>query len=235
MTKLIHAGAFVACLSFGAGLACTVQQTASPGGADAGTDAATAGTMGGTLSCLAILQCVADCPDSDVTCADTCVGKGSDGQAKAGVLATCIDAKKCTEETCLRSMCGPSLDACVNSSTPTPTGTPLQGTAPAGSVPTELVGSYARANYGQTTRVGLNANGTGTYQTAISSLTAGCTSTSSTSQTGNAVVTGTTITIYATEATTTQKQCSAPLQTINAPQRHHAQRRRLDVRRQVPG
>jgi hypothetical protein len=196
-------------------LACTTAQTAGPTTGDGGVGVDSGAPRSGALSCLAVLQCAADCAASDTACPDACLAKGStDGQTNATALAGCIGKEGCSDATCVQTKCASSLDTCVTSSTPPPTGTPLQGSGPAGSVPSELVGSWARANYGQTTRVVLNADGTGSYQSGISSLTAGCTSTSSTTQAGNAVVGAGTITIYATDVTTTQKQCGAAMQSV---------------------
>jgi hypothetical protein len=215
MSKVGHAARLSCLLSCISSLACTTAQSASPTTGDGGAGVDSGAPAGGVLSCLAVLQCAADCAASDAACPDACLAKGStDAQTNASALASCISKEGCSDATCVQTKCASSLDTCVTSSTPQPTGTPLQGSGPAGSVPSELVGSWARANYGQTTRVVLNADGTGSYQSAISSLTAGCTSTSSTTQAGNAVVGAGTITIYATDVTTTQKQCGAAMQSV---------------------
>lgn len=195
--------------------ACTAPAngTARGAGADGGAaapDAATADPAG--LTCLVIVQCITDCATSDSACADGCVTKGSpEGQRTVTALATCIDKEKCTDETCLQAKCQPSLDECATSSARGPSGRPAQGSAPPGDVPADMVGSYARANYGQTTRLILRADGTGSYQIAVASTTSGCFTTSSTTESGNAVVATDKITIYSTATLSERKICSAPI------------------------
>lgn len=200
--------------------ACTVNQTntgapkADAGGvanADAGS-----GAVSSALTCLAIIQCIVECPDADAACPDACFGKGSPtGQSNAEALAVCIDKQKCADETCLQAKCMAPLEACVTSSATPPSGKPLQGNVPPGSVPSDMVGSFVRANYGTTVRLTLKADGTGSYQVADASRTSGCFSTTSTTDSGNAVVTSDTIKIYATEVLVERKVCSSPIEREN--------------------
>lgn len=215
--------AVASCLSFASLLtlssACTMNQTsigAPEAGADAGSKADAATAASSALTCLAIIQCVVECPDADAACPDGCLAKGSpEGQRNAEALAVCIDKQKCADETCLQTKCMAPLEECVTSSATPPSGKPLQGNVPPGSVPSDMVGSFVRANYGTTVRLTLKADGTGSYQIADASRTSGCFSTTSTTESGNAVVTSDTITIYATEVLVERKVCSSPVEREN--------------------
>ena len=215
--------AVVSCLSISSLLACTIQQKGTPatgtagaptsdGGLGLGQDSqpAPAASSADGLSCLAIVQCITECAQGDMACPDACGEKGSpDGKAKILAFAECIDKEKCTDETCLQTKCKTSLEACVTSSAPVPSGKPLEGSSPPGNVPADLVGSFVKVSFGSTTRLTLNSDGTGTWQLGNTSTSTGCTSSTSVFQTGNAVVDADKITIYATDVSTRQKICTA--------------------------
>jgi hypothetical protein len=181
------------------------------GGAEPAPDV---GTEAGAsaISCLQILQCVGDCGDTDQECADACVVLGSeDAQTKVIALSDCITTESCEDLECTQTNCADSLDACVSSSAPpAPDGKPLDGTPPKGSVPDELVGTWSRTNYGATDRLVLDADGTGSAFIGIAGGAGGCITVSSSTEEGNVVVTADLITIYATNVTNAEKDCSAP-------------------------
>ena len=68
----------------------------------------------------------------------------------------------------MQDKCAVSLSACVGSSAPVNTGEPLTTAAPPGSVPDDLVGSWAGARNGSTERLIFNADGTGEWHSTIS-------------------------------------------------------------------
>lgn len=176
------------------------------GGKDGGTSASVA------LNCAAILNCAAACADNDDACANACLANGSsDAQSTATALAQCYNDHACADAACLNTNCSNELDACFSQGKPT--GTPLDPTSTTpGSVPANLVGSWAMANYGATNRFKFNADGTGYYQT---SLTQGdsCLITENTTWDGTAVIDDTTITVYATTVTNTRDECGTRSQT----------------------
>ncbi|MHB8874966.1 MAG: hypothetical protein ACYC8T_14865 [Myxococcaceae bacterium] len=169
------------------------------------------------LSCLQILKCIIDCPDIDTACPDACVEKGSvEGKANVISFAQCIETNGCTDATCLQTNCAASLNLCVTSSAPDTGGTPLQGTAPPGSVPADLVGVWSGARDGITQEMTFNADGTGVWMSAITWQQYACLSFKRTTRTGNFVVgeQGAAaygpITVYATSVETSERQCVPP-------------------------
>jgi hypothetical protein len=190
---------------------CTVQKanaTGSSGGtsADGGVTAAAPG-----LSCLQIVQCIADCPDTDAACPDACANKGtSEGKANILAFGNCIETEKCTESTCIQEKCAESLNACVSSSSPKGTGTARAGDAPPGSVPADLAGTWAGARDGITQRLVLGADGSGSWMTGIVSKQSACFSYNRVLRTGNVVVADKKITIYATSVVESIQECAPP-------------------------
>ncbi|MEZ4222800.1 MAG: hypothetical protein R3B13_17800 [Polyangiaceae bacterium] len=95
-------------------------------------------------SCFDILGCIANCPDGDDACLDTCFAGGSStGQQQLLALLTCMDQKQCTEVSCIETQCTNELATCLDSSTVGGNPNP-GGTVPTGSIPTELVGHWVR-------------------------------------------------------------------------------------------
>ena len=184
---------------------CTPAQ-ATPSGVDGG--GATASAPG--LSCLQVVQCAVDC-GADNACADACGEKGTaEGTANATALAACIDTEQCTDPTCVKDKCAGPVDVCVSSSAAPRTGTALEGSAPPGSVPSDLVGVWSGARNGQTERLTFNADGTGEWMSSDGSVQSACVSFNRTIRTGNFVVTDTTITVYATKVVNSVQQCAPP-------------------------
>jgi len=213
MSKIV---ALVLCMSGLAACTVTTQgaQTGDGGapavGVDGGGDGgAPTGSAG--ISCLQVLQCVADCASSDNACPDACAAKGTpEAQAQVSAFATCIQKEACTDAACAEAKCSPSLTACASASAPAPEGTPSTGAAPPpGNVPADLVGTWSRTNYGATDRIVLNADGTGSVFAGISSLAGGCVELNSTTEAGTAVVTADLITVYANDVTNVEKTCGA--------------------------
>jgi hypothetical protein len=114
------------------------------------------------------------------------------------------------DATCIQTQCTATLNDCVTSSAPAPSGMPLDGAPPQGSVPANLVGTWSHTNFGTTNRIVLKADGTGSSFIGIAGGDAGCITLNSTTDAGNAVVTSDLITIYATQVTNLEKDCSAP-------------------------
>lgn len=189
--------------------ACTVvQQKAAPSGSSPG-DAGSAAAPH-LLSCLQIFQCAGNCADSDAPCPDACLASGTaDAQSQASTLADCIQKQSCTDAACVQSKCATSLDGCVKGSAPTPAGAPLAGAPPTGSVPPDLVGTWAHDEVSNYSLV-LNADGTGSWGIALEYTLAGCAVIESSLESGNAVVTGDMITLYASNVSNLSKQCSSP-------------------------
>lgn len=169
------------------------------------------GATTGSLSCLGVLQCAADCPSSDTACSDACQLKGTaTAQTNVSIFATCANSHSCTDAMCLQTQCKTSLETCVGSSAPKSDGTPLTGTAPPGSVPADLVGVWSNTNYGDTRRLTLNADGTATWFRGIANVYSSvCTQLNNTTETGTAVVSTDTITVYATTVTNVEKVCAS--------------------------
>lgn len=167
------------------------------------------------LACAAIFDCADACADEP--CTDVCLARGSsDAQQSALALARCYTDNACADATCLQTNCQGEIDTCFAQGQPT--GTPLAGgsTTP-GSVPAELAGSWVHAAWGQTERFTLEADGTGSYQSGITSTTT-CALTQNTTWDGTVVVDATTITIYGTNVTYTRLQCGLKTTTTNPPQ-----------------
>ncbi len=203
----------VACLVAGVHVGCTVTEAKPTSRAnDAGNDAGVASSEAPPLSCLQILQCIVDCPSADEACPDACGEKGS-SESKPILLAfaTCVDREKCTDADCVQTKCADSLNACVTSSAPKKSQLPLQGGAPAGSVPGELVGVWSGAWSGATERLTFNSDGTGSWMSAVVvTQRSGCFSFTRTTRTGTVVIDPTKITLYATEILSQVQECKAP-------------------------
>jgi hypothetical protein len=154
-----------------------------------------------------------DCPEAESACPDACAEKGTpEGKSTVIAFATCVDREKCTDANCIKEKCAESLDACVTSSTPTSGGAPLEGSAPPGSVPADLVGTWAGARSGTTERLIFGADGSGSWTSSIvsSGEGGGCLSFTRLIRSGNAVITDKLITLYATSVVQQVQQCRPP-------------------------
>lgn len=219
MKKLLFPCVALAALLGVVGVSTGCTSTATGAGPDGGTPAVTSGgadggatASGSAISCLQILQCVGDCASTDTACGDACVAKGSpDAQTQAGTFADCLTKASCTDATCAQNSCGPSLNACVSASAPQAQGKPLasDGAPAQGSVPANLVGAWTRTSYGATDRIVLKADGTGSSFVGIAGGAGGCVTLSSSTEEGITVVSKDFITIYASDVTNVQKECSA--------------------------
>ena len=206
---LLVSTASVAALSFGLSVGCS-SQPANHAASDAGAGA-DALPPPPDLSCLQILQCIVACPDADAACPDACANKGSvEGKSTVLAFAACVDKEKCTDAACAQGKCGATLDECVASSTPKPGGSPLAGSAPPGSVPADLVGTWSGARNGVTERLVFNADGSGSWTTSDVTEYLGCFSFTRNSRSGNVVVTDTKITVYATSVVQSVQRCNPP-------------------------
>ncbi len=193
-----------------AALAATLVGLAQTGCSESGADPGVVAEAP-SLSCLEILQCIVDCPDGDDACPDACGERGTpQGQTDILSFATCINDEGCTEATCVQDKCAVSLAACVGSSAPVSTGEPLTTTAPPGSVPAELVGSWAGARNGSTERLIFNADGSGEWHSTVSWQQYACLSFTRLVRKGSFVVEDRIMTLHATSVVQTVRECSPP-------------------------
>lgn len=164
------------------------------------------------LSCMQILQCIADCADTATACPDACITKGTpEGKTNINAFGSCVEQAQCTELTCVEDNCKASLDACVTSSAPKSGGTPLGGTAPPGSVPADLVGTWSGARSGITERLVFNADGSGNWTSSILMKSQGsCLSFNRTIRDGNIVIDAKTITLHAITVVNSVQECRPP-------------------------
>lgn len=181
----LFSAASVVALSVGLSAGCTAPGQSSSG-ADAGGGGGAngeAGTGDAALTCSALFDCASKCPASnDTTCEDACVARGST-QAKDSVasLVACVQQNACGDDSaCIQSNCQKEVQDCTSS------GATVDGSAPAGQVPTDLVGRWQDSE----TIVDFRADGTVSYFLQWS----GC----STLDTGTAVATATEVTLYFT-------------------------------------
>lgn len=177
---------------------CTTTSVAP--GADGGTGADGGGGGGAkdsvALTCPSILDCASKCAANDSKCEDACLAQGSPAaKDQVNAVVACVTKNSCEDSACFGANCQSELKACV--AAPAKGGGQPLGNVPPGSVPGDIVGSYASASFGETVRVTLMADGTGTYQTGSAARVGSCLTTDSFFYTGNAVVTSDTITIYA--------------------------------------
>lgn len=222
----------VVVLCVGAFAGCTAKQGATA--ADAGS---TGEAGAGASSCLDILKCIADCPDTDSACPDGCAQKGTaEGQSAITGLASCVDSQKCTTGACVTEKCADPLKVCVDSSKLEPAmPPPLVGDAPPGSVPADLVGTWSATTDGNGGKLVLGADGTGSWFHGFSYLgypdgsSTSCLVIGSTTSSGTVVVEEAPagappggppygkITVYATSVVKSFRNCSGPLQNTNEP------------------
>ncbi len=187
----------------------------SAGKADGGGSASIQGTG---QSCLQIFSCMFDCASGDEPCLEACYEAGSEqGKSTLLTFAKCVEDEQCNDADCIQSRCGAQLSACVGESKPQSTGTPLQGSAPPGSVPADLAGAWVGARNGITQRLTLNADGTGSWETSIATKHYACLSSVSTVKTGSMLVAEKTITVYATSVVEYFRECVPPVQVTNYP------------------
>lgn len=176
---------------------CTAS-TPAAAGADGGAEGGGAGGANESvaLTCPSILDCASKCAANDSKCEDACLAQGSPAaKDQVNAIVACVTKNSCEDSACFEANCQSELKACV-AAPAKGAGQPL-GNVPPGNVPGDIVGSYASARFGETTRVTLVADGTGTYQTGSAARVGSCVTTDSFFYTGNAVVTSDTITIYA--------------------------------------
>jgi len=192
---ILLASTSLAMLSAVLAAGCTASNPATAAGTDGGTAGSTNDSV--ALTCPKILDCASKCVADDSKCEDGCLTQGSPAaKDQVNSLVTCVTENNCEDSACFEANCQSELKACV-APPASSIGQPLPGNVPAGDVPGDIVGSYAIASFGETTRVILRADGTGTYQTGSAARVGSCVTTDSFFYTGNAVVTSDRITIYA--------------------------------------
>lgn len=171
------------------GAACSPTTPSSKASPDGGGASATGTgmTAASALTCGGILECASKCGDNDAPCEDACIASGTpDAKTAAEAIVACITQFKCQDVTCFQESCSSELATCVKPAA----GQPLSGSAPAGSVPAELVGQWY--SHGEL----WDFKGDGSVVHGGSVNTSGC-ATGST-ESGAAVASGTTLTIYFT-------------------------------------
>lgn len=164
-------------------------------------------------TCLQSLQCIVACPENDEPCAEACNAKGTpQAQTQVIDLARCIETASCSDSSCVTTNCSTELTTCIGQSIPeTDPGAPIQGgNVPAGSVPSNMVGSWAGARYGQTERLVFNADGTARWESSTTSQYYACLYISGTYRTGTAVITDKTITFHAAQIEDRIHDCAGP-------------------------
>lgn len=170
--------------AFAGGCSSTTSGAAPDGGA---SSSGGSGTAANALSCNGVLECASKCGANDSACMDACVAKGTpDAKTAVAAIVTCIDTNKCEDAACFQQNCQAELATCVTPAT----GEAFAGTAPAGSVPADLVGKWY--SFGELWE--FRADGSMMHGDNVS--TSGCNT--SNVESGTAVVSGTTLTIYFT-------------------------------------
>jgi hypothetical protein len=180
--------------------ACSSTSTGAGAGPDGGAATADGGGAGATKasSCSGILQCASTCND-DATCENACLAAGSPAaQDSVNGLVKCASDNSCQDSTCFEENCGTELQACIASSGGA--GDTLTGSAPAGSVPADLVGRWIADDV----VFEFFADGTASFYTEVK--TGSCKTTSL--EKGTAVVDGTSLTLYLTSRV--YKVCDTP-------------------------
>jgi hypothetical protein len=168
---------------------CTTTTISSAPRSDDGGAASDGGTP--PLSCSGILTCVSKCADNDATCTNICVTSGSpEGQNAVNDIVTCVQQNGCMDATCYQSNCSAQLEACVTSAHTG--GQPLNGGAPSGDIPADLVGKWG----GLTDDYQFNADGS-----CLRSSDVGGTCETKALETCTAVAQGTTLSLYFTSGT----------------------------------
>lgn len=97
-------------------------------------------------------------------------------------------------------------------------GAPGQASAPPGSVPADLVGTWTGARAATTERMVFNADGSGSWTSSnVTESSGGCLSFVETKRAGNVVITESTITVYATSVVESVQRCAPPTADENKP------------------
>lgn len=171
---------------------------ASPDGGAAAADGGGAATAANASSCSTILKCASTCND-DAACENACLSAGSPAaQDSVNGLVKCASDNACQDSTCFEANCATELQACI--ATSSGSGDTLTGSAPAGTVPADLVGRWI----GDDNVYEFFADGTASFYTELK--TGSCKTTSL--EKGTAVVDGTSLTLYLTSRV--YKVCDTP-------------------------
>lgn len=175
---------------------CSASSNNAAGGGDggAGGDGGTTPAPGSVLTCSGIIECGSKCADTDDACSDACLAKGSPAANEAVTnIVKCVNDNACEDAACFEAKCPKQLEACVASGKTG--GAALNGTAPAGNVPADLVGRW----HSYDDFYEFMADGT------VARVTEGKIGSckSSRLEKGTAVAQGTTLTVYLTSAVTT--------------------------------
>jgi hypothetical protein len=159
-----------------------------------------------------------ECPEVDEdACVDACDARATtEAHAQVLGLTMCFEDAECTDETCFEEECAAPFDTCIASSSPEIQGSPFQGGAPPGSIPAELVGTWEGVWDGNTEKLVLNGDGSGSLEFSRTWQQSACQSFSILTWSGNIVVDESYITIYATDVVRSVRQCSPP--TVDTPE-----------------
>ncbi|HEY8077134.1 MAG TPA: hypothetical protein VIF62_23570 [Labilithrix sp.] len=202
---------------------CTASSTndAQPSSSSGGA-ASDAGTQ--PLTCLGILQCVTTDNCATNACVDACMQQGaSAAQKQLTDLATCSQSEMCSDATCLQSKCKSQLDACIQGSKPADTGSALSGNAPAGSVPSDWVGTWQAGDASNLTNEKefvFGADGSGQFIESYNGSLSNCASGLVEKYIGTAVIdaSASAIKVYATKVEEITNTCGQPV-TTDKPQK----------------
>lgn len=189
---------------------------ASGSSGTSGTPDTDGGSSSGTvvtaaLTCVGIFDCATKCADGDSGCEDGCVAKGSD-DAKSTVTAvvSCYTTNACDGKpsTCLSDNCPTELNACIEQDAKAATtGTPST-TAPTGTFPETLVGTWSRIGLSDGNRFIFEAGGATTVLFSSELTFGGCTSKLTASSSGKSVVDADKLLFHRELGTQTNKDCS---------------------------
>jgi hypothetical protein len=170
----------------------------------AGGSGGSGGAPVGYSTCMDLLSCIADCPETDANCPDACYSAGAaPAQSQLLALLTCMDDKKCEDVTCTEAQCPTELVTCLESST-TGGGTPNpDGGVPTGAIPAELVGYWVQPGWSDVSDFTFAAGGSAIHTKYKESSVGSCSmSVNSEWKTGSVAAKGDELTVTLAEGVT---------------------------------
>lgn len=184
----------------------TLASDADSGSPPASSDPDT--TSAASLSCLGVLTCVGDCPETDNdACVQACLDQTRDAsQPVTTALKSCIETNQCTDADCLQGPCGTQLSACLADDASDVQGTPSSEPAPQGSVPADLVGVWEQSGLSSQMSYQFESDGQ-TTQVFNSGTSYGCESGVAVTSSGVTTVSNTTLVYHRQEGNQVTKSC----------------------------
>lgn len=179
------------------------------GGASGFAGARDDGAVPSHLSCLGVLQCAGACPDESVdACVEACLDATSDSsQPVTAALIQCIADNQCVEAACIRAACESQLSECVaDDASAAAQGEPSSGTAPTGSVPSDLVGLWSQVGLTSGMSFEFAADGE-TTQAYSNETNYGCDLKTQLSSSGVTTVSGDSLVYHRLQGTLLTKSC----------------------------